>query len=70
MRSDLETKADAGSLDPQLLQRLRDLPDAAPPPYGFSEFSHRYSRRRLRQTQRPLRYGAQPGVTTGDHTGP
>ena len=55
MRSDLETKADSASLDPQLLQRLRDLPDAAPPPYGFSEFSHRYARRRIRQTQRPLR---------------
>ncbi|MGC1457682.1 MAG: hypothetical protein WA825_05355 [Steroidobacteraceae bacterium] len=54
MRADLESKATA-SLDPQLLQRLRDLPDAAPPPYGFSEFSHRYSRRRTRQTQRPLR---------------
>ena len=52
MRSDLDTKDDAGSLDPQLLQRLRDLPDAAPPPYGFSEFSHRYSRRRIRQAQR------------------
>ncbi len=46
MRPDLDPAA--------LLQRLRDLPDA-PPPYDFSEFSHRYSRRRLRQTQRPLR---------------
>jgi hypothetical protein len=55
MRADLETQANAGSLDPQLLQRLRDLPDAAPPPYGFSEFSHRYSRRRIHTTQRPLR---------------
>ncbi|HEV2700565.1 MAG TPA: hypothetical protein VGV09_02965 [Steroidobacteraceae bacterium] len=54
MRADLENKATA-SLDPQLLERLRDLPDAAPPPYGFAEFSHRYSRRRLRQRQRPLR---------------
>jgi hypothetical protein len=54
MRADLETKANAGSLDPQLLQRLRDLPDAGPP-YGFSEFSQRYSQRRIRQTQRPLR---------------
>jgi hypothetical protein len=55
MRADLETKANAGPLDPQLLQRLRDLPDAAPPPYGFSEFSRRYSRRRNHATQRPLR---------------
>jgi hypothetical protein len=55
MRSDLETQSNAVSLDPQLLQRLRDLPDAAPPPYGFSEFAHRYSRRRIRATQRPLR---------------
>jgi hypothetical protein len=46
MRPDLEPAA--------LLQRLRDLPDA-PPPYDFSEFSHRYSRRGLRRTQRPLR---------------
>jgi hypothetical protein len=42
-------------LDPQVLQRLRDLPDAARPPYEFSEFSRRYSRRRIRETQRPLR---------------
>jgi hypothetical protein len=55
MRPDLETKANADLLDPQLLQRLRDLPDAAPPPYGFSEFSHRHSQRRRRATQRPLR---------------
>jgi hypothetical protein len=55
MRADLESKANAVSLDPQVLQRLRDLPDSAPPPYGFSEFSQRHSRRRMRQTQRPLR---------------
>ena len=42
-------------LDPQLLQRLRELPDDAQPPYEFSEFSRRYSRRRVRETQRPLR---------------
>ncbi len=53
MRSDLDNKTTA-SLDPELLQRLRDLPDAGSPPYGFSEFSHRYSRRRIRQAQRPL----------------
>jgi hypothetical protein len=55
MRTDLESKTDPAALDPQLLQRLRDLPDAAAPPYGFSEFSHRYARRRVRATQRPLR---------------
>lgn len=55
MRTDLDHEPDSVSLDPQLLQRLRDLPDAAPPPYGYSEFSHRYSRRRLRQAQRPWR---------------
>lgn len=53
MRSDLETKT--ASLDPQLLDRLRDLPDAAAPPYGYAEFSHRHARRRARQAQRPLR---------------
>jgi hypothetical protein len=42
-------------LDPELLQRLRDLPDAAQPPYEFSEFSRRHSRRRVRERQRPLR---------------
>jgi hypothetical protein len=42
-------------LDPQLRQRLHDLPDAARPPYEFSEFSRRYSRRRVREKQRPLR---------------
>ena len=39
---------------PDLKQRLQDLPDGAAP-YGYSEFTHRYSRRRARQTQRPLR---------------
>lgn len=37
------------------LKRLRELPDAAPPPYGYGEFSRRYSRRRARQVQAPLR---------------
>jgi hypothetical protein len=40
-------------LDP-LLQRLRDLPHG-PAPYDYSEFAHRHARRRMRQTQRPLR---------------
>jgi hypothetical protein len=41
-------------LDPLLLQRLRDLsPGAAP--YDYAEFAHRHARRRMRQTQRPLR---------------
>ena len=42
-------------LDPELQQQLRQLPDAAAPPYGYVEFAHRYSRRRSRQTQAPLR---------------
>jgi hypothetical protein len=46
MRADLDPKA--------LLERLRDLPGGAAP-YSYAEFSHRYSRRRVRQTQRPLR---------------
>jgi hypothetical protein len=46
MRADLDPKA--------LLERLRDLPPGDAP-YSYSEFSHRYSRRRVRQTQRPLR---------------
>jgi hypothetical protein len=41
-------------LDPRLLERLRNLPDSAPP-YDYAEFSHRRSRRRIQQTQRPLR---------------
>ncbi len=41
-------------LDPLILERLRDLPDE-PPPYDFGEFSHRRARRRVQQTQRPLR---------------
>jgi hypothetical protein len=40
-------------LDP-LLQRLRDLPHGDAP-YDYSEFAHRHARRRMRQTQRPLR---------------
>jgi hypothetical protein len=46
MRADLDPKA--------MLERLRDLPPGDAP-YGYAEFSHRYSRRRIRQTQRPLR---------------
>ena len=42
-------------LDPkELLERLRDLP-AGDAPYSYSEFAHRYSRRRIQRTQRPLR---------------
>ncbi len=41
-------------LDPLILERLRKLPDAAPP-YDYAEFAHRRSRRRTQQTQRPLR---------------
>ena len=41
-------------LDPLLLQRLRDLPTGAAP-YEYGEFAHRRARRRVRQTQRPLR---------------
>jgi hypothetical protein len=37
------------------LKRLRDLPDAQAPPYGYGEFSRRYSRRRTRHAQAPLR---------------
>ena len=37
------------------LKRLRELPDAEAPPYGYAEFSRRYSRRRARQAQAPLR---------------
>lgn len=39
---------------PDLNQRLRDLPDGSAP-YDYAEFSHLTSRRRIRQTQRPLR---------------
>lgn len=46
MRADLDPKA--------LLERLRDLP-TGDAPYGYSEFAYRHSRRRIRQTQRPLR---------------
>jgi hypothetical protein len=46
MRPDLEPSA--------LLERLRDLPTESPP-YDYAEFSHRYSRRRRQQSQRPLR---------------
>jgi hypothetical protein len=41
-------------LDPLLLERLRNLPDGKAP-YDYAEFAHRYSRRRVQQTQRPLR---------------
>jgi hypothetical protein len=37
------------------LKRLRELPDAEAPPYGYGEFSRRYARRRTRQAQAPLR---------------
>jgi hypothetical protein len=56
MRPDLEPSA--------LIQRLRDLPDG-PPPYDYSEFSHRYSRRRRQQTPRPLRLLALALVVMG-----
>jgi hypothetical protein len=42
-------------LDPSdLVRRLRDLP-AGSPPYDYSEFSQRYSRRRRQHSQRSLR---------------
>ena len=41
-------------LDPLILERLRDLPEGAPP-YDYAEFSRRHFRRRTQQTQRPLR---------------
>jgi hypothetical protein len=37
------------------LKRLRELPDAQAPPYGYGEFSRRYARRRSRQARAPLR---------------
>lgn len=37
------------------LKRLRELPDAGAPPYGYGEFSRRYSRRRARQAQAAVR---------------
>jgi hypothetical protein len=37
------------------LKRLRELPDAEAPPYGYAEFSRRHSRRRSRRAQSPLR---------------
>jgi len=37
------------------LKRLRELPDAEAPPYGYGEFSRRYARRRSRQAPAPLR---------------
>jgi hypothetical protein len=56
MRPDLEPSA--------LLERLRDLP-AESPPYDYSEFAHRYSRRRRQQSQRPLRLLALALVVMG-----
>jgi hypothetical protein len=56
MRPDLEPSA--------LLERLRDLPAEAPP-YDYSEFSHRYSRRRRQHGQRPLRLLALALVVMG-----
>jgi hypothetical protein len=41
-------------LDPRLLERLRDLPDEAAP-FDYAEFAQRRARRRVQQTQRPLR---------------
>jgi hypothetical protein len=59
MRPDLETESLIPStLDPKLLERLRHLPDAAPLPYEFAEFSRRHSRRRAQQAQRPWRLAA------------
>ncbi|HTY94946.1 MAG TPA: hypothetical protein VMC02_13710 [Steroidobacteraceae bacterium] len=56
MRSDLETRtAISASPEPHLGERLRELPDVARPPYDYAEFSRRYSRRRARETQRPVR---------------
>ncbi|HEY6454091.1 MAG TPA: hypothetical protein VIY90_02295 [Steroidobacteraceae bacterium] len=46
MRADLDPKT--------LLEQLRDLPPGDAP-YGYSEFSYRHARRRLRQAQRPVR---------------
>jgi hypothetical protein len=37
------------------LKRLRELPDAQTPPYGYGEFSRRYARRRSRRAPAPLR---------------
>lgn len=37
------------------LKRLRELPEAQTPPYGYGEFSRRYARRRAREAQAPLR---------------
>jgi hypothetical protein len=56
MRPDLEPSA--------LLERLRDLPSESPP-YDYGEFSHRYSRRRRQQSQRPLRLLALALVVMG-----
>ena len=50
MRPDLEPQAIQPMAAPdRLLERLRELPDEAPP-YDYSEFSRRYSRRRVRRT--------------------
>lgn len=58
MRPDLEPQAIQPMAAPdRLLERLRELPDEAPP-YDYSEFSRRYSRRRVRRTQLPLRSAA------------
>jgi len=43
------------NLDPELLQRLRTLPEADAPPYGYGEFSRLRARRRTRHAQAPLR---------------
>jgi hypothetical protein len=57
MRPDLDPNAIDSVAPERLLERLRELPDEAPP-YDYSEFSRRYSRRRVRQSQLPLRLTA------------
>ncbi len=55
MRADLDPNAiDATAAPERLLERLRELPQDAPP-YDYAEFSRRHSRRRARQTKSPLR---------------
>ncbi len=59
MRSDLDPKTTRPVAAPErLLEGLRELPQDAAPPYDYSEFSRRYSRRRVRHAQLPLRSAA------------
>jgi hypothetical protein len=59
MRTDLDPNATNAVAAPDpLVERLRELPDAGPPPYDYSEFSRRYARRRTRHTRLPLRWMA------------